>query len=143
MVSFTVTYYKLNLLNQDATTGQYDRGWTAHSIVMAIFPRGTSFSFNGVGFHSRLDGVGFTNYSVRVGSYVKDSFGKYWLLAGEPQPWTQGDVFAFYGCDLKHVTELPFPAEDVPPEPYDPHFYGFEVIDDYRKFEDGFERGWM
>jgi hypothetical protein len=133
--SFTVTYYNLFLGDQDAVTGWFRKGFTIESVTMAIIPKGNVQVLSGLGLYSRHDAVGLTNYSVKTGSIVKDSFDAYYLIVGL-EPWKWGNQFVYYACDLEELADFPFIAG----------FFGFEDDEhsshDGCEFEDGFERGY-
>jgi len=136
MPSFTVTLYGLFLGNQDTTTGWYRKGFVYQSITMAIIPRGSTQALMSVGKICRLDAVGLTNYEVQEGDVVGDVHGNYWIIEGK-KPFTWGDTFVYYECDLKKLLNFPFTAG----------FFGFEIIigeigSVTSGFEDGFERGY-
>jgi hypothetical protein len=136
MTSYNVTLYKLFLGEQDSVTGHYQRGFTVHSVVMAIFPRGTAFSFNGIGYYTRYDKTGYTNYDLYEGDIILDSFGKYYTIKSL-KPWTQGDQFLFYECELEESPYFSLPTSAS-------LFIGFEVITEgVMEFETGFERGYL
>ena len=133
--SFAVTYYNLFLGDQDAVTGWYQKGYVIESVTMAVIPKGNVQILSGLGLYSRHDAVGLTNYSVETGGIIKDAFEDHYLIVGM-QPFKWGDVFVYYACDLKHLTDFPFISG----------FFGFEddehSADAGAEFEDGFERGY-
>ena len=136
MPSFTVTLYGLFLGDQDTTTGWYRKGYVYQTITMAVIPRSNTQALMSVGAYARLDAVGFTNYEVKEGDVVRDVHGNYWEIAGR-KPYTWGDTFAYYECDLKKLLNFPFTAG----------FFGFEIKQGsignvIQGFEDGFERGY-
>jgi hypothetical protein len=133
--SFTVTYYNLFLGGQDGTTGWYQKGYVTESITMLIVDKSNSRMLSGLGLYSRHDAVGLTNYAVKIGGVVKDTFGEYYQIMGMLKH-TWGDQFGYYACDLSKLVDFPFISG----------FFGFE--DDAHsgyagsEFEDGFERGY-
>ncbi len=133
-VSWSVTLYKLVLGDPDTETGHFGRGYTEHAITMAIFPKGTPFSFGSLGWYTKYDFTGYTAYSVADGDVVKDSFGRIFTIKSN-KDWTVGDQFAFRECELESTPYFSLPTGAT-------YFFGFEVIDDDHKFEDGFERGY-
>ena len=134
MVSFNVTYYNLVLGDADTVTGHYGRGYTEHAITMAIFPKGTPFSFGSLGWYTKYDFTGYTAYNVSDGGVVKDSWNNCYVIKSNKN-WTVGDEFAFRECELEALPYFSLPTGAT-------YVFGFEVIDDSHKFEDGFERGY-
>ena len=133
---FTVTLYGLFLGDQDTTTGHFRLGYVYQSITMAIVPRSSTRALLSVGSYARLDAVGYTNYDVQLGDVVGDKFGRYWSIEGR-KPYTWGEDFVVYECDLKEKLNFPFTAG----------FFGFEILVGepgavVQGFEDGFERGY-
>lgn len=133
MPSFTVTLHSLFLGGQDTVTGWYRKGYVNLTITMAVIPRSSSRVLASMGVYCRLDAVGLTNYEVEEGDIVKDTFGDYWLISGK-KPFTVGDTFVYYECDLKKLLNFPFISD----------LFGFEVIlEGVQEFETGFQRGYF
>ena len=133
---FQLTLYSLFLGDQDTTTGWYRKGFVYQTITGVVQPRGGSRALLAAGKYSTLKGVLYTNYEVQRGDVVKDEFGNYWEIE-EKQPWTVGNEFDHYECDLTKLTHFPFTAG----------FFGFEILvgslgSVTQGFEDGFERGY-
>lgn len=98
-----VTYRLLTLGSRDSETGWYEKIYVESTIKMPIVPRGTTFTFQGVGYYARLDALGFTADPVEVGSQIKTKSGTYYEVKGvKPHYWL--DSFMFREVDL---AELP------------------------------------
>jgi hypothetical protein len=144
MVSFAQTLYHLILGSQDSTTGQYQRGYTILGIDMAVFPKGTSAVVSGHGIYAGRNAVGITNGEVYEGDIIKDTLGIHYQIVGV-KPWTWGDTFVAYECDLNEIlaVDVRIPTSGASPVS-DPKFFGFESITPGSvEFEDGFERGYF
>lgn len=136
MASFQVTLYSLFLGAQDTETGWFQKGYIIQTVTMAVIPKGSTHFLSGLGYYSRHDAVGFTNFTVKVGDYIKDSFDTHYLIVGL-QPHTWGNVYAYTACALEEAMDFPFISG----------FFGFETyryvssLSTGEEFEDGFERG--
>jgi len=135
-ITFDVTYYNLFLGDQDGTTGHYQKGYTVEAVTAAIIPKTAAAILAGFGLVCRMDAMALTNYAVKNGGVLKDAFGDYWEIVGDPMPFTWGSYFGYYQCQLKRKLDFPFIAG----------FFGFEdeAHSGYAgsEFEDGFERGY-
>jgi hypothetical protein len=122
--------------DQDSVTGWYRKGYVIAYAKVAVIPKGNRQALSGLGFYSRHDAVGITEYEIKVGDSLKDAFGAYYLVVGR-EPFKWGDKFVYYALDLEEMHDFPFLAG----------FFGFEsyryvdTLSDGEEFEDGFERG--
>ena len=134
-IDWTVTFYKLFLGDQDSVTGHFRPGFTIHSIEMAIFPKGGTFSFGALGFHTVYNATGFTEYLVEEGDVALDQLGRYYMIHMSPQRWGLGDQLKFLEVGLEEMKNFPFLAG----------FFGYEDTTHGTigyGYEDGYERGY-
>jgi len=137
---YTVTLYKLFLGDQSTTPPyHFQIGYTIHSIVAPVFPRGTFVNTGNLVYYTQYDFTGFTEYDVNEGDVTLDKFNRYYEIKSM-KPWTNGDQFAFYELEVEEKPVFPFLAG----------FFGFEDAEHFvptpehstGAFEDGFERGY-
>jgi hypothetical protein len=132
--SFQITLYSLFLGDQDSVSGWYRRGYVIKYARVAVVPTGTVNALTGMGFYGRHDAEGITEYEVKTGDVIKDSFGTHYLVVNR-KPYKAGDKFVYYALDLEEMHDFPFIAG----------FFGFEDTEHGLAgfgFEDGFERGY-
>ena len=134
-IDWTVTLYKLFLGDQDSVTGHYNRGYTIHTIEMAIFPQGSPHYMFNLGMHAGYNATGYTEYLVEEGDVVLDQLGHYYQVKLSPQRWGYGDQLKYLAVGLEEKPVFPFLSG----------FFGFEDLEHGLigfEFEDGFERGY-
>jgi hypothetical protein len=134
VTSFQLTLYSLFLGNQDADTGWYRKGYVIKYARVAIIPKGVMHTVTGLGYYSRHDALGLTQYEIKVGDTLKTTLGAHYLVVNR-EPFTWADKFVYYALDLEEQHDFPFIAG----------FFGFEDAAHGTvggMFEDGFERGY-
>lgn len=140
--SFTVTVYQFSPGAYDSITGIPAQQFTPSSARVAVIPKGSSITINGVGYYPKTDAAGITPYDLNEGDYIHVEYqtgaSGYWkIMARREIPW--GNVLVGYFLDLARVINLPF-------IPITSGYYGFETIATdtdgivTEGFEDGFER---
>lgn len=134
--TFTLEHYKLFLGDQDSVTGHYKKGFTIHTIEMAVFPTGTTLNLGGMGYyHTRYAHTGFTEYDVDEGDVEYDATSGRYVQILSRKPWPSVGQISFYECELEELEVFPFLSG----------FFGFEDTEHGTVgygFEDGFERGY-
>lgn len=131
----TVTLYKLFLGDQSTSPPyHYQRGYTIHSITVAVFPNGGTFNFGALGYNTVYGCVGFTQYDVNEGDVIYYSDAEAYYQIKGLKRWPEVGTFQLYELDLEKLNVFPFLSG----------FFGFEDEEHGTLgygFEEGFERG--
>ena len=133
--SFLVTVYKLSLGEYNSVTGIPARGYTPTSAEVIIAEKGGAVARH-LGIYSSADASALTKYDIDEGDIIMDNYDsenpRFWLVLGRTSQ-TIGSTFIYYMLNMSRMERPNFHILST-------SLYGFEVISDSLRFEEGFER---